>query len=514
MTQIECKHIRSAYRENDVLLDVTFSVEEGERIGLVGANGSGKSTLLRIIGGQLAPDEGALRLPLLSSTAMLAQDALQDDTLFLFARDGIPGEARRYLKMLQIDLDGNPELAGLSGGERTKLALALLLAKKPKILLLDEPTNHLDLDGIERIIELLEDYPGTVIVVSHDRYFLDRSVSRILALEDGKVSDYEGNYSEYRVERERRFHAAVHRYEEGIKERDRIEDAIARLRGWSEKAHRESTEKDRSGNTMGKKEFKRKKAKMMDKKIKSDIKRLERGIEQIGDRPREEKSVRFAIAGEVGRGRRILEATPLRVSVGGNRLFESDGFGVLRGEHVALWGANGAGKSTLLRMITEGFPAEEGQVRLSSSVTPFILPQTFTGFTQTGSALSYLTSVVGRVDGSARAILTHMGLTTKLLEQSLCTLSFGEQMRVLLAEPILMRRDLMILDEPTNHLDLPMRERLEETLSEYPGTLLIASHDVYFLKRICDKVLLFEDGHLMRLEDSFGEFLEKRGYRI
>jgi len=514
MTQIECKHIHASYRENDVLLDVTFSVDEGERIGLVGANGSGKSTLLRILGGQLVPDDGSLRLPFLSSTAMLAQDALPEEALVELARDGIPGEARRFLKLLQLDLDNNPGLTGLSGGERTKLALAIVLAKKPKVLLLDEPTNHLDLDGIERIIERLEEYPGTVVVVSHDRYFLDRAVSRILALEDGSVADYEGNYSDYRVERERRFHAAAHRYEEGLKERDRIEDAIARLRGWSEKAHRESTDKDRSGNTIGKKEFKRKKAKMMDKKIKSDIKRLERGIEQLGARPREEKSVRFAIAGDVGRGRRILEATPLCVSIGGRPLFESDGFGVMRGEHVALWGANGAGKSTLIRMITDQLPADEGQVRLSSSVTPFVLPQTFSGFTQIGSALSYLTEKVGRVDGAARAILTHMGLTTKLLEQSLRTLSFGEQMRVVLAEPILMRRDLMILDEPTNHLDLPMREQLEETLSEYPGTLLIASHDVYFLKRICDKVLLFEEGRLMRLEDSFGEFLEKRGYRI
>lgn len=507
--QIQLSHIYKSFLDHDVLKDVTFAVSEGERIGLVGANGSGKSTLLHILCGRLKADSGGILLPVLASTAMLEQNAITDEELRLLSEQGISGEARKYMKLLAFSPDDNPLLTSLSGGERTKIKLAMLLAEEPKLLLLDEPTNHLDLHGTNMLIKLLNAYPGTIIAVSHDRYFLDRLVNRILALDDGSLYDFFGNYTEYREDSERRYSESLHRYEEGKKEQERIRESITQVKQWSDKAHRDSTKKDPSGNRMGLKEYKRKKAKQMDKKIKNDIRRLERKISEGETRPQAERKVRFEISGEASHGKRVLEVSPLSVSYSTDPLFETDGFGITRGEHIALWGANGTGKSTFIRLIMGELLPDRGTLYLSKSVTPFVLHQSFAGFTEKKSVREYLLDTVGHLSGEDRALLTNMGITTRHIDQRIDTLSFGEQMRIKLSEPILSERELIILDEPTNHLDLPMRERLEETLADYPGTLILASHDLYFLKRACNKVLLFENGKLRRLEDSFAEYLER-----
>ena len=511
---IQLNQIKKSFLNHDVLDKISFSVTEGERIGLVGANGSGKSTLLHILSGRLKADTGGILLPVLTSTAMLEQNALTDEELALLAEQGIPGEARKYMKLLAFSPDENPLLTSLSGGERTKIKLSLLLAEEPQLLLLDEPTNHLDLHGTNMLLRLLDVYPGTVIAVSHDRYFLDRLVNRILALDGGILFDFYGNYTEYREDRERRYSESLHRYEEGKKEQERIYESITQIKQWSDKAHRDSTKKDPSGNKMGFKEFQRKKAKQMDKKVKNDIRRLERKISEGEQRPQSERKVRFDISGEASHGKRVLEVSPMAVSFSSNPLFETDGFGIARGEHVALWGANGTGKSTFIRLITGDLLPDRGSLYLSKSVTPFVLHQTFAGFTEKKSVREYLLDTVGHLSGEDRALLTHMGITTRHIDQRIDTLSFGEQMRIKLSEPILSERELIILDEPTNHLDLPMRERLEETLAEYPGTLILASHDLYFLKRVCNKVLLFENGKLRRLEDSFSEYLDRAKLEI
>jgi len=248
----------------------------------------------------------------------------------------------------------------------------------------------------------------------------------------------------------------------------------------------------------------------MDRKVKSDIRRLERLKADVGDRPREEKTVRFAISAEVSHGRRILEASCISKSFDGQVLFADSSFTVARGEHVALWGPNGCGKSTLITMLTGEVQPDSGDLRISPTSSPFVLPQTFAGFTQKERAMDYLLREIGHLNGDDRALLANLGITARHLAQPLCTLSFGEQMKIKLAEPVLSRRDFIILDEPTNHLDLPMREMLEKTLSEYPGTLLLVSHDIYFLKRTCDKVFIFESGKIRRLEYSFSEYLEKQ----
>jgi len=510
MTQINLKHVKKAWGDQELFTDVSFSVSYGERIGLVGANGSGKSTLFNILAGRDEPDSGTVFIPARSSSALLKQNPLSDLELAAMERGGFPEEARRYMRLLHMDPDRTAALMTLSGGERTKLALSLILCENPKLLLLDEPTNHLDFAGTQMLISLLCDYPGTILAVSHDRYFLDRTVTRVLEIEQGRILEYPGNYSYYRDCKARLFQEKMHRFEEGRKEQKRISEAISQVKQWSEKAHRDSTKPDPSGLTMGVKEKKRAKAKKMDKKVKNDIRRLEKLVTSVEPRPAEEKSIRFSIASDSPHGRRILEASGLTKAYGDNVLFADSSFTAARGEHIALWGPNGCGKSTLIAMITGDETADSGELRVSPSSRPYVLPQTFSGFLQKQTVRSYLLEEIGHLSGSDRALLANMDITARHLEQPLRTLSFGEQMRIKLAELILTQRDFIILDEPTNHLDLPMREMLENMLAEYPGTLLLVSHDLYFLRKTCSKVLVFEDGRIQRIEDSFEEYMDKK----
>lgn len=509
MTQIQIKHLTKTWGDRELFRDITFSASYGEHIALVGANGAGKSTLLSILEGSLEADGGSILIPLKSSTALLRQNPLSDKELDRLERDGIPEEALKYLRRFGMTTSTFEKLRHFSGGERTKLGLSLLLAGRPKLLLLDEPTNHLDFDGVRFLIRILKDYPGTVLAVSHDRYFLDAIAERVLEIEGGIIVEYDGNYSDYRREKARLFEEKTHRYESAQREQKRIADDISRMKQWSEKAHRDSTKADGSGNKMGYKEYKRDKAKKMDQKVKSDIKRLEKKSTASEPRPVAEKQVRFSLAGEAGHGKRVIEAEGISKSFGDRVLFSDSSFAVLRGEHVAVWGPNGCGKSTLLSILTGGDSPDSGRVRMNGALSPFVLEQTFAGFTEDRTVLSWLSDTVNGISGADRARLMHMGLTTELLLQPLKTLSFGEQIKVKLAAPILTGQEFLILDEPLNHLDLPMREMLEATLSKYEGTLLLVSHDVYFLKKVCDRVLLFENGRIRRLEETFAEYMER-----
>ncbi len=511
MTHIQIKHLKKSLGDEILFEDLSFSAEYGEHIGLVGSNGSGKSTLLGILSGSIQADAGSLLISDASSAALLKQDPFTDQELADASKDLFTEEARKYMRYMHLDLDRQESLLSLSGGERTKLALCLLLAARPKLLLLDEPTNNLDFEGVRTLIEILRGYQGTLVLVSHDRYFLDCMVSRILEIENGSIYAYQGNYSDYRREKARLYEERVHRYEESKKEQKRIQDAISQVKTWSEKAHRDSTKPDSSGLTMGAKEKKRAKAMKMDKKVKNDVRRLERLVTTGEKRPTAEKSVRFTISADVAHGKRILQASGLSKSFGDTGLFSDSDFSISRGEKVALFGPNGCGKSTLVSMIEGLQAADAGELWVSPSSPPFVLSQNFAKLPQKKTALEYLMETLGNVSGADRALLSNMGISTRHLHQKIAALSFGEQMKLMLSIPILTRRDFLILDEPTNHLDLHTREMLEDTLSGYPGTLLLVSHDLYFLKNVCEKVLLFENGRIRRLEYSFEEYMEKQG---
>ena len=474
MPQLLVRNLCLSLGDRALLRSLSFTLEPGERVGLVGPNGSGKTTLLRAIAGEIPVDSGLVR----------AQTSIG----FLHQEETGPDE--------------------LSGGERTRAALDAVLAQPVGLLLLDEPTNHLDARNLSYLLQRLRGVRATILTVSHDRYFLDALADRILELSDGQIVEYAGGYSDYREEKARRYAEQLHQYESEQKRQRALEEDIAALRQRAQLAHRKSTETPSSGLKMGEKEKRRASAKKMDKKVKNDIRRLERMRESAPERPKAERAVRFQIEGQSAHSRRILEAKDLSKRFGSRVLFEGASFALRGGDRVALFGENGAGKTTLLRMIAGEEPFS-GELWVSPSVRPCCIRQDFS-FTDTDqTVLSLLQASLGSVGGEQRRLLHNLGLTARLLEQPARALSFGEQMKCKLALAILRQENFLLLDEPTNHLDLPTRERLEETLSTYSGTLLLASHDLYLLKRLCTSVLDLRGGRLRHVQEDFARFAQE-----
>lgn len=505
--QIKVNNVSKSFGDFDVLRDISFEINYFSKTGIVGANGAGKSTLIKMITGDITPDSGKITVSEGETIAYLRQD---NEDMAIYFTDDATGEERMILKKLGFDEERLKSRGTLSGGERTKYALSKILSLNPTILILDEPTNNLDYFATKELVSLLDEYYGTLIIISHDRFFLDETVDEIIEVSDGKITRYDGNYTDYTVTKQRLFDEQMARYLDGVRRQKEIRDAIARLNDWSAKAHRDSTKPAKSGLTMGTKEFRRAKAKKMDNQVKSQKKRLEKLIERSEERPKEQKEVFFKIKSSETKGRSIIRAENIKKSFGDITLFDKSDFFVNRGEHIAVFGKNGCGKTTLVNIIRKLDSVSEGQMWVSESVKPYILDQTFAVMTDSDrTVLRYLQEKYGVISGLMRTNLDNLGLDARLMNEKISNLSFGEMMKVKLAEPIIEQRDFLILDEPTTHLDLPSREMLERTLSDYEGTMLVVSHDIYFLKNLCDKVLVFEDGKIKRLEYSFEEYLER-----
>lgn len=475
------KQIKMSFGDRDILEDITMSIAEGERIGLVGGNGCGKTTLVRILLGELEASGGRVEW----YTKQIRFGYLKQDLVY------------------NEDTD--------SGGEKMKKALQEIWEDQANFLILDEPTNHLDDKGVSWLLKRLKSFQGTVLVISHDRYFLDQYVQRIVEIEKGKVSSYEGNYSSYRDEKKRRFEAQRNAYENQEAYKKDIAQQIRVLKQWSQKAHRESTIKAKmSGPTMGKKEYYRAKAKKKDTQIKSRIKRLEK-IEVEGlKRPDEEKEVYFNLQETALKGKRVMEVDNLAKSYGKKVLFEKSSFYLLRGDKVGIWGVNGCGKSTLLKILQGIEYADQGEIFVSPSVKIGYYSQDLGDLDLHKKVLDLFEVHGSKELGKLRIVLDNLGIHAKMLETPLEKLSQGELSRVRIAKLIQEACDVIILDEPYNHLDLHSRERLEEVLDQYQGTLLIVSHDRYLLEKVCRQLLVFEDKKVKRLEYGLTEHLQRK----
>jgi macrolide transport system ATP-binding/permease protein len=520
MTLISCRGIKKSYGDLSVLQNVNMDIDNEERIGLVGMNGSGKTTLANIIFGSLSLDGGAVTLHrqqmkigyLLQSTSYTVNtfyNMVDKEDLTIKGDDFLEFSSHLGLKKVQ---EWNAErIRGLSGGEKTKLAIAHIWASKPDMLILDEPTNHLDFQGVEWLISELKSYGAATLVISHDRYFLDHTVERIIELEDGISINFPGNYTFYREEKSRRHRSQLHQYEEQKKYEQKIEMEIARLKNWSNKAHREAGKTGKMAEMRGVKEFYRSKAKKMDQQVKSRIKRLEKiEIEGVTS-PKEEAKVQFDWNSPEKRGRRIIEAEQLTKSFGDRTLFRDSSFYIQRGEKIGLLGPNGCGKTTLLQMIIGGETMDSGKLWVSPTAKIAYLTQDVTGLDPKRSVLDLLHGThADRVEvGKARTLLANMGIDESMLIKPIQQLSLGERTRIKLAQLLMRDQDLLILDEPTNHLDLTSREQLEETLTTYSGTLIVVSHDRYFLEKTCDKLLIFAEGKIQKIESGYEEYMEK-----
>ncbi|HEX6988188.1 MAG TPA: ABC-F family ATP-binding cassette domain-containing protein [Bacillota bacterium] len=515
-----------------VFRDVSFTVRAGERVGIVGANGSGKTTLLRILAGldeasagtvtlgrgvrlgYLAQDHGlAGQLPLFDAAMEAFADLndLEDELRDLEARMEDAGGAvdpallERYGTLLErftarggyereartraalLGLGFRPEqlqqpVAALSGGQRARGALAQVLLRQPDLLLLDEPTNHLDLRGVEWLEQQLRGYRGTVLVVSHDRAFLNATATRILALEGGRLEDYHGNYDAYVVQREQRRQAERETYAAYLEERRRLTAFI---------------EKWRAGTRAG--------------QARDRAKKLQRLDAQAPPPPQGTAApmrLRFDPAGRSFDEALVLDEVGHRYD--GRWLFRNLSTVVHRGERIALVGPNGAGKTTLLRILAGRLDPAEGVVDRGPGVDLAWFAQDLGGLDDAATVLDNFMSVTGMDIPASRTFLASFGFRGDDVYKPAGALSGGERNRVLLARLVASRANTLVLDEPTNHLDLDAREALESALSRFAGTLIFASHDRYFVERLATRVWAVEEGGVTLLEGGYDAYRQWR----
>lgn len=529
MALLRCRAITKSFGEHMVLQGAAFDLAIGEKAGLVGHNGCGKTTLANIIFGNSEPDSGAV---VYGGENLRIGYLLQNGGYKVYARgvaaeadpsafEGVRGGNHVFRKTASgLGLDrvwewSGERYASLSGGERTKLALAGVWSSKPDLLILDEPTNHLDFTGIDWLVGEVARFGGAVVIISHDRYFLDQSVDRILELDDGKISVYSGNYTFFKEEKLRRYESQLRQHLNDVKQQEKLAAEIANLRNWSEKAHRTSRKAaSQSGDKMGKKEYFRVKAKKMDRQVKSRIKRLESMQRDGVGKPKEEAGVFFEFESPDKRGERLIVGEAVSKSFGELRLLDDCAFFVKRGECIGLVGPNGCGKTTLIRMILGEQQLDQGEIWISSSACIGYLSQNGSETVLTRKVIDIVSDLPVALRTKARTVLANMGFKEDVLGKQLSQFSMGEVTRIRLAELIFKGCNLLILDEPTNHLDLASREQLEATLAEYDGAVLLVSHDRYMLEKLCDRYLVFTGteaeggggGVLIRVDGSLQEW--------
>ncbi len=516
------QELAQSFNGREIFKGVSFGVQMGEKTALVGPNGIGKTSLLRIIDGIDQPDLGRVDFFTPVQSALLTQNlafpvactvraALEQSAL----KRPLPGletdlKIEEALKKFRFGANEDQPVVTLSGGEKTRLQLAKIWLSGADFLLLDEPTNHLDTENLDWLENFVRDYAGTIIMVSHDRYFLDRTVSRVLELRNDGVHSYEGNYSDYRRAKQERFVRDQKTFFDQEKKARKVAQSIQELKGWATKAHNESTRKGMaSGVKFGFKEYNRAKAKKIDRQVKNNIKRLERLQEGRIARPKTAPAINLLFT--VGRQakERILLAEGIGKKFGPRWLLENGNFSLRYGEKAGLVGINGSGKTTLLRMIAGIEPFGNGNLWRSPSLRIGYLEQEMGLLNPNRTVLEEVAAVCAD-QGRMRNLLADLLLTGEAVFKPLQVLSMGERVRVALAKLLLGSYDLLLLDEPTNYLDLESREQLEEALTSFGGSLILISHDRYLQEKIVDTVWAMEEGKIRVYLGGYAGYVSKR----
>jgi ATP-binding cassette subfamily F protein 3 len=545
MTLLSVGGLRKYYGAELIFEQINFQVARGEKLALVGVNGAGKSTLLKIIGGVETPDAGQVAMARGTRVAYLAQEVRfsGERTLWqemqaalsaltelqaeitalepLIANTAAPDweqQMERYGELtarfehmggyeveprIKRTLQGlgfheaqyHQRLAQFSGGQKTRAALAATLLSDPDLLLLDEPTNHLDMQALEWLEQFLRGWDGTLIVISHDRYFLDRVTKRTLEIAFGKLEDYPGAYNKY-------LELKAERMERRLKEFQAQQEFIAKTEEF----------------------IRRYKAGQRAREAKGREKRLERlKRDHAIERPKEQAKLRLFLDSKLRSGELVLALDGLVIGFPGDRrnesdprvLLRADGLEIHRGDRVALLGPNGAGKTTLLRTLIGELKPLQGQHRLGHKVQIGYYAQGHDVLNWNATVLEELTRVSPTLgEPAARNLLGRFLFSGDDVFKRVGDLSGGERSRVALAQLTLLPGNLLILDEPTNHLDIGAREALEAILKEYPGAILFVSHDRYFIDAIVDKIWNIEDGRIREHLGSYTDFAERRAAEV
>ncbi|MCI8859859.1 MAG: ABC-F type ribosomal protection protein [Lachnospiraceae bacterium] len=530
---LACQNISKAFGTDEIIQHASFHVEENEKMAIVGINGAGKTTLLRIIMGELEADRGEVILSKNRTIGYLPQnpDIEGNKTIYeevLSAKEelismqetlismeekmsSLRGEQLEQLMESYNRLNTAFEMKGgssykseitgvlkglgfteeefgkhmqeLSGGQRTRVCLGKLLVTKPDIILLDEPTNHLDIGSITWLETFLLNYKGAVVIVSHDRYFLDRIVHKVVELDLHKVSVFSGNYSDYAVKKAQVREAQLKQYYNQQQEIRRQEEVIAKLKSFNrEKSIKRAESRE----------------KMLDK-----IERLEKPVEENTD-------IHLNLEPRVVSGNDVLKVEHLAKAFPGQNLFSDLSFELKRGERVALIGDNGTGKTTILKIINQMMEADHGTLTLGANVhigyydqEHQILHQDKTLVEEISDAYPSLTNT------EIRNVLAAFLFTGDEVFKRISDLSGGERGRVSLAKLMLSEANFLILDEPTNHLDIVSKEILEQALNRYTGTVLFVSHDRYFINKVATRILNLTGETVVNYIGNYDYYLEK-----
>ena len=517
MPVIKLSNVIKSYGDTKVLDKVSFDINEGDKVGIIGPNGSGKSTLIKLIMGIENPDSGKVEVSSKVVTSYLKQatDYSASDFIDMSLDKEEISNFLRLMGNLHLDKDidfTDERLENLSGGEKTKIAISWVLASHPNLLLLDEPTNHVDLESVSWLINVIKEYPGTVLVVSHDRYFLNEVASKILEVKDGKVKEYFGNYDSYEREKEAELESLKDKYELQQKQDKKILKEIRNLNEWSKKGEREAGRQGGSpsdARAKGVKDYHQTKAARVARSAKNKKSRLEQMRSDYIEKPKEDKEIKFNFMGEASGADTLIRVSDLAKSFGDKTIFSSVNLTINRGEKIGLIGPNGSGKSTFIKILMGELKPDNGEIWKTPSLKIAYMSQDV--FDLDGEKTTF--EMANRYDNEKKQFffsnLVNMGFNRDLFNHKIKTLSLGQQMRIKLVQIIINDYNLLILDEPTNHLDLPNKVELEKALMRFPGSIVMASHDKYILSKVTNKVFIFSDGTIRRYEDSYKEYIEK-----
>ena len=543
MIMLSCNNVTKSFGVETILENISFSINEGDKVGIVGVNGTGKTTLFKVITGIYGYDSGEIftskncRIGYLEqNTNFRSENTIYEELMSVFghlieAEEEIremehkiaelskkEGEPTAELKKLMddyakkyedfeanngysyksevmgtlrglgfVDEDMDKEINVLSGGEKTRVLLGRLLLSKPSLLLLDEPTNHLDSDAIEWLEGFLRAYEGTVMIISHDRYFLDQSVNRIFEMANKTLTAYNGNYTEYQKQARIQKEIDIKRYENQQREIKKQEESIERLRAYGREKH-----------------IKRARSK---EKMLSKVDRL--------DKPQEfRKKAKIKFQSTSQSGNDVLRVEGLEKAFDDRVLFSGVDFDIYRGEKVALIGPNGVGKSTLFKILMGEEMQSDGDFKIGQNVLPAY-------FHQEQKTLNLNKSIIDEIwdanphltQTEVRSLLGAFLFSDEEVFKEIKLLSGGERARVAILKLILSESNLLLLDEPTNHLDIDSKEVLEEALLEYDGTIFTISHDRYFLNTVIDKILVLSENGVTEYLGNYDYYIEKKNQK-
>ena len=535
MIVLSAQNVAKSFGINTVLKDVSFTLQQGDRMGLVGVNGCGKSTLMRIIAGRDSPDSGEISMVRGTRIGYLAQQDMVTHGSTIWAElEKVYEpvfEMEEKLRQLEKDMESahadpsmfsrlssdydrltrafedadgyawkslvtgvlnglgfkpsqyDQRVDSLSGGEKTRLCLARLLLQKPELLLLDEPTNHLDMETLQWLENYLATYRGSVLVISHDRYFLDHVCNCMVEILMGTSEQYNGNYSRYIAQRQERFETRIRAYELQQKEIERQQAIIARYRMFNrEKSIRAAESREKALDRMEKLE-----------------------------KPIDERSIRFSFEARRRTGEDVLMIRDVGKTFGEKHLFSHLDLHVRSGDRIALIGPNGVGKSTLIKLITGDVESDSGDIRFGSNVDMGYYDQHQSALNPEKTVLDEVWDRFPRMEQSdVRGALGMFLFTGDDVFQPIKTLSGGEKGRVALTALMLRKDNLLLLDEPTNHLDMDSREVLEDALSSFGGTIITVSHDRYFINRVADRILEMRPDGVTEYIGNYDDYIERK----